>query len=111
MTMTKHTQGPWRVVEEPHQKMISNWGIQIGSHKISFFPYVYQYADIEKTCGGYVTDQEMHANARLIAAAPDLLESAKLLIDSYDICRKDRTPDVIFERLRAAIAKATGETV
>jgi hypothetical protein len=51
------------------------------------------------------------ANARLIAAAPDLLESAKLLIDSYDICRKDRTPDVIFERLRAAIAKATGETV
>lgn len=71
----------------------------------------------EKYCGGekdiasvfLTANDEDEANARLIAAAPDLLESAKLLIDSYDICRKDRTPDVIFERLRAAIAKATGE--
>ena len=49
------------------------------------------------------------ANARLIAAAPELLEALQL-------CRQhmyehaSNTADDAFERLCAAIAKATGET-
>lgn len=87
--MNKHTQGPWRYWKERG--------------------YVSELTATNGTLiAGFDTDPS-EANARLIAAAPDLLESAKLLIDSYDICRKDRTPDVIFERLRAAILKATGK--
>ena len=85
--MSKHTPVPWQY------------------KRTSGFDYGSTAYWIPEVC----TNIDTEANARLIAAAPDLLESAKLLIDSYDICRKDRTPDVIFERLRAAIAKATGE--
>ena len=89
-----HNKGPWI-----YEKEIVSYGIrQPGGYFIA------------ETLNG-MEESAHEANARLIAAAPDLLESAKLLIDSYDICRKDRTPDVIFERLRAAIAKATGETL
>lgn len=105
----QYTQGPWRIVEEPHQKMISNWGIQIGSHKISFFPYVYQYADIEKTCGGYVTDHEMHANARLIAAAPELLEALLEYKRLYEEVQPSGGWQGVYETGNSAIAKATGK--
>lgn len=96
MTM-KHTQGPW---------IVNSFGcIHQQGKESAFIPLISPWAESAFDS----TDEIAVANAHLIAAAPDLLESAKLLIDSYDICRKDRTPDVIFERLRAAIAKATGE--
>ena len=48
--------------------------------------------------------QELAANARLIAAAPDLLEALKRCkFDSLNMTLEDR------EFCRAAIAKATGE--
>jgi len=105
---TKHTPGPWEVVVTTDGITAPNWHIQIGEENVPAFPYKRIYSE-DRTQSGLVQDDEQVANIRLISAAPDLLESAKLLIDSYDICRKDRTPDVIFERLRAAIAKATGE--
>lgn len=56
------------------------------------------------------------ANARLIAAAPDLFEALVLLLQDYvslseeyglDLIGSDRDPEVA--RARAAIAKARGE--
>ncbi len=48
----------------------------------------------------------VHANARLIAAAPDLLEALKDVLPELESIG----PLEKFERARAAIAKATGET-
>jgi hypothetical protein len=48
------------------------------------------------------------ANARLIAAAPDLLEALKVLADYLDERSGDNECRPL-ENARAAIAKATGE--
>ena len=106
--MSKHTKGPWRY----EQRGTQIWGRSVGGCQMiendHLIADVRGWGHIQYLTNG---EEIQDANGLLIAAAPDLLESAKLLIDSYDICRKDRTPDVIFERLRAAIAKATGETL
>jgi hypothetical protein len=59
------------------------------------------------------SDGPTKANARLIAAAPDLLEAAQYAIaylaDADDAEYDDEGEEICpFERLRAAIAKATG---
>ncbi len=54
----------------------------------------------------------LRANARLIAAAPDLLNALDGLLDylrDYDADYPEAAP--IFGKARAAIAKATGENV
>ena len=111
----QHTPGPWRIVETTHPVMISTWHIAIGQKEISLFPYKYHFADEAKTCGGYVADAEMHANARLIAAAPELLEALiaaekKLLALEHMVGGGDGEICIETEILmaRAAIAKATG---
>jgi hypothetical protein len=51
--------------------------------------------------------EETRANARLIAAAPDLLEALKDALCALDCCGKDYDAASV---ARAAITKATGET-
>ena len=51
------------------------------------------------------TREETEANARLIAAAPDLLEALVQFVDEFDGCYADGEPAMI--KARAAIAKAT----
>ena len=62
----------------------------------------------------YMTEHPEHANARLIAAAPDLLEAAKALA-GLEVLREDGRPDgrsfptlAQCAQARAAVAKATG---
>lgn len=50
------------------------------------------------------TMQETEANARLIAAAPDLLAAIQTLVSNGGI-----GPESMFHDARAAIAKATGD--
>lgn len=68
---------------------------------------------------GHLHNGEKQANARLIAAAPELLEAAKLLqklmtehADDFRIEAKDLSIDVLatsmIEKFRTAIAKAEG---
>lgn len=64
--------------------------------------------------GGGAPHDERDANARLIAAAPDLLDTAQTMLAMYDKCigvvwaRSDKA-DAAADALRAAITKATGD--
>ncbi len=90
--MSKHTPGPW-----------SLWGKANPSQVIS-----YEHGFIAQTVGG--NDE---ANARLISAAPELLEALnKLFGADMEYCMEmDGKQDQLdaIEFARAAIAKATGE--
>lgn len=59
---------------------------------------------VKSKFGDLSIKSEVEANARLIAAAPELLEACKRAFDQTD---KDARP-ADWEMLRAAIAKATG---
>jgi hypothetical protein len=49
------------------------------------------------------------ANARLIAAAPDLLAACKAIVNARDVDLIGEAPwDTLFQQARAAIAKAEG---
>lgn len=91
----KHTPGPWymdiRVLEEEIKVMSS----VNGRHLI---------ADLTPSMIGHQSDtftEEVKANARLIASAPELLEACIVALDHQD----DRVREII----RAAIKKAKPE--
>ncbi len=72
--MNRHTPGPWE------EKITGDglvWVIMPDAHRVSI-------GDMEETCG------ICHANARLIAAAPDLLAA---LEDIRDLARTGIAPD------------------
>ena len=92
MTITKHTSGPWSL-EFAHvmQNGQKYWQVHDGLDAIC----------CNQFC--YATNNE--ANARLIAAAPDLLEALKLARDIIG-----HPDDAGSKIIAAAIAKAIGES-
>lgn len=87
--MSKHTPGPWRIEEGVHYACIrTNSGV---------------IADM-RFVGGAVRNM---ADARLIAAAPDLLEALTSLERISGIAAPHDDPARV--TARAAIAKALGE--
>lgn len=90
--MNKHTPGDWYVTGE----MTRYINVRIGGGLIQ------EVASCGPTeaDGGYGPQQE--ANARLIAAAPDLLEALQMLLEFPNTGPATTTA-------RAAIAKSTGE--
>ena len=114
--MPKHTPGPWRVV------------IDDDGNPLSGRPSVHAPDDLDCAIvhwDGFVQtywrsargDREIHANAHLIAAAPDLLEAAQTCLDAERKRRAKLLPgapattytEKRIAALEAAIAKATGE--
>jgi hypothetical protein len=98
------TPGPWSI--GPHQRIISSgWSIRIKDG--SAIAYVLG----EK-------NPELQANARLIAAAPELLDALRKAIDALAGGLWDYGPgqdehdqcNQVVDECRAAIAKATGTT-
>jgi hypothetical protein len=87
--MSGHTSGPWRETDAGVEAQAFN-----GSWKWL----------VERVRGG--TPEERKANARLIAAAPELLHACKMIAD-LAVCWEALTPGDIAE-VRAAIAKAEG---
>ena len=107
---TKHTPGPWALETVP-----TTCGV---CHKVGPFPgkrpvdkprYACLYADYPSK--GNQPDDELEANARLIAAAPDLLQELKNIANADTVEWDDPTEFEAWakNRARAAIAKATGE--
>ena len=96
--MNKHTPGPWTVNA---YNEIESGAVRICS------------VDIEETNAG-LNGGEGQANARLIAAAPDLLEALRLQVSAFDGDALDEIEEGYglataqrVDAARAAIAKAT----
>ena len=91
----KHTPGPWTVAEDD----INGQAIVRGRHT--------EIATCWHHCLGSLEIQ-MRANARLIAAAPDLLEACQTLATLRDTDDWIATGRLAVKQARDAIAKATG---
>ena len=86
----KHTPGPWKVTEG--QRTLANVS---ATTKRGLTKSVAQV-------GGFFRDDREY-NARLIAAAPELLEALQDAVEYL----KNHLPDEVLASHRAAIAKAT----
>ncbi len=90
---TQHTKGPWYMNEH-----ISGWSSVIA-------PNGYAVCDLTD-CDN---DKD---NARLIAAAPELLEALEMVRDADNDCHLDglpTIPSIARAKIDAAIAKARGD--
>lgn len=94
--MSKHTLGPWKAKGEKYGKTIDIFGNDGTDQPIA-------WADSDD-----IDPKEAKANARLIAAAPDLLAALERLFkqtsEGNAPCGEDTR-----EAVRAAIAKAAGK--
>ena len=122
MTEAKHTPGPW-TTNEWHDEDWNCYHEEDGtsSHKqihaasgrvVAFAAY-----HTHKLWGTHKEDEEMQANARLIAAAPELLEASMKVLEWFE-AEDDHSKADFYQRMqmcrdaeemiRTAIAKATG---
>ena len=108
----QHTPGPWRLTLEPTGLPGVNVRFCIDTD------YAINIAGGQSQehlggASGAIFEEECRANARLMAAAPDLLEalkSAERAMSNKRFAAEVLEHDsVVREMIRAAIAKATGE--
>jgi hypothetical protein len=102
--MSEHTKGPWVALPEERDKpYIRIRGTVLGGR--------YKIANVLTPVYDGVHEREAketRANARLIAAAPELLEALKEVFIIGDRLVSDVYGDEFVEKARAAIAKAEG---
>jgi hypothetical protein len=101
--MTKHTPGPW-VVQE------SNAGETVIEHKALIqaqpgSPFAAVHADT------FDSDETVDANARLIAAAPELLAALEAIVDECGGPQRKvhALPERLLKNAIRAVLKAKGE--
>lgn len=96
-----HTPGPWTIVQDsPHNRTVRySIGARLPTDMATYVCTIKQPA-------GLITDGRHDANARLIAAAPDLLEALKALMANVKF-RRYILAGNITDFARAAIEKAT----
>ena len=101
--MSAHTPGPWADDKAAHDAPYQDIDIKAGSHRT--------------VCTIWIDDAPVHdfnaeqnANARLIAAAPDLLEALEDLIRNHKENKGEGLGIGPLMKAKAAIAKAKGET-
>ena len=103
MSNSKHTPGPWSLKDCGYKFIVSKTGDG------------YITRDVCRMDGSTMAAFAQEANARLIAAAPDLLAVVKQMQSALSRCFGAHAPDEgdrhrALAQARAAIAKATGET-
>lgn len=113
-TKTTHTPGPWRAqrdIRAAHMRNKPGWNPDNPEHcDWAIYGPSYRVGLLEQIrpwCG----EQENEANARLIAAAPDLLAACEIIAKVFSPEHKGMGADAIavVKQARAAIAKARGE--
>lgn len=114
MSAAKHTPGPWEPIKL-NSAPLGLWAVNAPGYG-GRNPLV---CGMEYSKGGPILHAESEANARLIAAAPDLLEALKEMVagdaEAIEEAQALGVPFpeemlATFKKARAAIARATGET-
>ena len=101
-TEVKHTPGPWKVTAHPPYNKV------IASHGQGRQPVYFDVA----LC--HLETDRAEANARLIAAAPDLLEACKAMLSAIKdslasgVSINNHKYDAVGQQVLAAIKKAEG---
>ena len=102
---SQHTPGPWKSLpEEADKPYIRIRGTALGRR--------YKIANVMDPTYNGATDQdfeETRANARLIAAAPEMLEVLQDMLYCSEYWSEYFVPLGLVERLNAVIKTATGE--
>ena len=102
---TKHTPGPWRIQSEyNYGERISLW---VDSDPRTHGDTKSGVKIIVSNFHGHNVD-EISANARLIAAAPDLLDVLADIVKSFDV--ESGPTQAELARAKYVIAKARGES-
>lgn len=114
MGEAKHTPEPWEV----HTRSVPWRGNpELGTREVVYIINRHTDTHVFGDDVALHPDARHAANARLIAAAPELLEAGREMADAFNdgLCN-DQAPDFdkdrihrAYEALRAAISKATGE--
>ena len=122
MSASKHTPGPWRLEADPAH--FDSLTTVTGGQRMNANQHAWPAHPLTVQVGGMAALHEMQANARLIAAAPELLEALKLWLDIHDkpagfigkfgkslteaIAAQEVKVNAAAAAARAAIAKAGG---
>jgi hypothetical protein len=107
--MSKHTEGPWSFAHNGAGDFKTACIDICQSNSKEFRGQVAYLQSAEHIEG--ITMAECEANARLIAAAPDLLEALEMMLTTRENERSLRGKESpLHDRARAAIAKARGES-
>ena len=105
MTNTQHTPAPWHIADYKHKHPERIYDdIYFGNNKQNTICRLFT-----NDAGGHETQQ---ANARLIAAAPELLRALEIITDYIHSARKVGlavNPDQILIDAAYAITRATGK--
>ena len=100
---TQHTPGPWIGAGPSFGDQFPRYTTEITTEDEPYGDGHIQICELPF----HHHDEENEANARLIAAAPDLLEALKEMLDSHeDACTG--YGEGAADKARSAIAKATG---
>ena len=98
--MSKSTPGPWKLKDEKTDEDLTEYSVyRERSHQYGYDTHICQ---ITRQC------HEDEANARLIAAAPDMLEALKSVCNYLDGFKGPFNHELL--NLRHVIAKAGGNT-
>lgn len=110
--MTTHTKGPWTTVfsDELHTALVTR---KLDDYTYDDIAHVYN-----KSSTTMVLNTKTEANARLIAAAPELLEALKKAVSEWEGWITDQLEGTRFfkeamkklEPIKHTIAKAEGKT-
>lgn len=107
--MSQHTEGPWRIEPDDQGGFGKDWKKILAGrnthvvHAMSFDRSRDGWT--EYYCGVQMSD----ADARLIAAAPELLAALENYIRVADRADDRECPAAVLAQARAAVAKAKGE--
>jgi hypothetical protein len=96
--MSEHTHGPWTILPRPGTDVIHIMGESVPGAMLT---------TIAQMSAGTILSESLEANARLIAAAPELLAALEALLDDGHIGDGNRPAT---RQALAALAKARGES-
>lgn len=98
--MNKHTPGPWRTIESTNKTVRTIVGKD--------FPGQGYIADVNLCRTNDAQEVDGEANARLIAAAPELLQLVKDMREAFYVKGTRKALLAVMERSKSVMEKAEG---